>query len=167
MPVQCRKLVFRRKFRLDNRLSGFETPGDEVRQAVVGLRTENEINGFGPADDFRAFGLGHAAGDRHQHVGALVLPGFLEALDPAKFRIDFFGRMFADVAGIENHQVGLVGNRRFRIAHGLQRIAHALAVIDIHLAAIGFDVNRLLWGGHGPRASPFCRGREANARDPA
>ena len=53
--------------------------------------------------------------------------------------------MFADMAGVEDHQVGTVGNQRFRIAHGLQRIAHALAVIDIHLAAIGFNVNRL-WG---------------------
>ena len=113
-----------------------------------------------------AFGLGHAAGNRHQHLRAHVLLGLLEALHPAKFRIDLFGRMFADMAGIEDHQIGMVGNRRFRIAHGLQRIAHALAVVDIHLAAVGFDENGLLGGGHGPPASSFCRVREAHAQAP-
>ena len=146
------ELVFCRKFRFDNRVTGFEPPRDEVRQAVIGLRAKDEINGLRPADDFRP-----SAWATQPATATSISPpdsclGFLQSLHPAKFRIDFFRRMLADMAGVEDHQVGKIGNRRFRIAHGLQRVAHALAVIDIHLAAIGFNVNRLL----GQWSWPVC-----------
>jgi hypothetical protein len=64
------ELVFRRKFRFDDCVTGFETPGDEVRQAVIGLRAKDKINGLGPADDFGTFGLRHTARHRHQHLAA-------------------------------------------------------------------------------------------------
>ena len=64
------ELVFRRKFRFDNGVTGLEAPRDEIRQAVIGLRTKNQIDGFGAADDFGTLGLRYAARHRHQHLAA-------------------------------------------------------------------------------------------------
>ena len=63
-------------------------------------------------DDLRAFGLGDAAGDR-DHGLATLLAGVLA--QAANIRIDLLGRLFANVAGVEHHQIGgagVVGRRR-------------------------------------------------------
>ena len=37
---------------------------------MVGLRPDDQVDGRGPADDFLAFGLRHAAGDADHDVAA-------------------------------------------------------------------------------------------------
>src|SRR5690606_33438965 len=49
-------------------------------------------------------------------------------------------RLFADVTGVEDEEVGLLGRRRLDKAFARQRIRHTLGVVDVHLAAEGFDV---------------------------
>ena len=56
---------------------------------------------------------------------------------------DFLGRLLADMAGVEHNQPRLVDVSGFDIAARCQRIGHALGIIDIHLAAVGFDKNLL------------------------
>ena len=54
-----------------------------------------------------ALGLRDAAGDRDQHVAALRGGGFLELADAADLGIDLVDRLFADVAGVEDDEVGV------------------------------------------------------------
>ncbi len=51
-----------------------------------------------PLYDLLALGLGHAASDGNQHLGALLHPRPLHLPDLAQFGIDLFSRLFADVA---------------------------------------------------------------------
>ena len=46
------------------------------------------------------------------------------------------------MAGIEDDDIGGGGIGRLDKALGSQEIGHALAVVDVHLAAEGFDVQR-------------------------
>ena len=105
------------------------------RQAVIGLRAHDQIDERHPADDLVPFGLRHAARNPDLEVRA---PGF-ERFQPAQVRIQLFRRLFPDVAGVQQHHVRVVGTVGFHIPFGAHRLGHALAVIDVHLAAIGLD----------------------------
>jgi hypothetical protein len=95
--------------------------------------------------------LGDTAGDRHHRVAAVRLACFFGQAHAAELGIDLLGRLLADMAGVEDNQVGVV--------HGLgqletgrrKRFGHALGIVRIHLAAEGFDVE--LFGAH--RHLPF------------
>ena len=120
--------------------------GDEIGQVVIGLRADDDID-LGAMGDLLALGLRDAAGDGDHRIGAVgkarVLP------QPANVRIDLLGRLFADVAGVEDDQIGAVGVCGGGHALCRHQLGHALAVIDVHLAAEGFDVIGLGGGGHG------------------
>ena len=111
--------------------------GDQVGQAVIGLRTDDDIDARRAARDLRPFGLRDAARDRDRRTAAVL------ALQPADIRINLLGRLFADVAGVEDDEVGVGALSGGGIAPGLQHLGHALAVIDVHLAAEGFDAKGL------------------------
>ena len=64
------KLVFGRKFRVDD-AGPRPRLRHQLRQAVIVLRPDHQIDGFLPPQDFRPFGLRHAAGDGDHRV----LPG--------------------------------------------------------------------------------------------
>jgi hypothetical protein len=91
-------------------------------------------------------------GDGDDHAAALRAALLLKRAQPTQFRIDFFGRLLADMAGVEDHQIGAFGRRRRRVAKRRQDIHHAVGVIDVHLAAVCFDVELL---AH--RQQPACR----------
>ena len=44
------------------------------------------------------------------------------------------------MARVEDHQVGILGAGRLDKALDRQRVHHALGIVDVHLAAIGLDV---------------------------
>ena len=72
---------------------------------------------------------------------AAVARGFvLDDAQPAELGIDLLGGLFADVAGVEDHQVGVVDAGGLDKAFRRQRVHHALRIVDVHLAAIGLDV---------------------------
>jgi hypothetical protein len=106
---------------------------------VIGLRPDHHIDDRRTADHLLTFGLGHTAGDGDHQVPAFRIAPFLELSQPAKLRIDLLGGFFADVAGVDQDQIGGLDGIDRLIAVSAQRIAHALAVIDVHLAAIGLD----------------------------
>ena len=116
--------------------------GDQLWQAMIGLRADHQIYGGRAAQDFRAFGLRHAAGDDDLHGAASGRALFFDFAQTAEFGEHLLRRLLADVARVEDHHVGVVAVFRLRIAERREQFGHALAVIDIHLTAIGLDVKR-------------------------
>ena len=98
-----------------------------VGQAVVGLRADHQIDDRRAADDLLALGLRHAAGDADHHLAARRGALLLELADAAELGIDLFRRLLADMAGVEQDQVGLLDRVGRDIAVGGQRVGHALA----------------------------------------
>jgi hypothetical protein len=68
---------------------------------VIGLRAHDDID-LGPPRDLSPLGLRHAAGDGNHRILTVLA-------QPPDIRIDFVGRPFADVAGVEHHQIGGIG----------------------------------------------------------
>ena len=106
---------------------------------MIALRPDDEIDGGRAPNDLGALGLGDAANDGDERGaprgGALLF----QLAHAAKLGIDLLGRLLADVAGVEYDEVGVLDARRLRIALLRERLRHALAVIDVHLAAVGLD----------------------------
>ena len=70
----CRQnieLVLDRKFSVDDFLSTLRAD-DHLRQAVIILRTDHQVDSAGAANDFSAFRLRDAAGNREQHAAAIA-----------------------------------------------------------------------------------------------
>ena len=59
---------------------------------------------------------------------------------PAELRVDLLGGLFADVTGVEDHQIRVIDPRRLDEALAGQRVHHALRIVDVHLTAIGLDM---------------------------
>ena len=114
---------------------------NQTVEGVITLWTHHHIDHRRAADDFGAFGLSDAAGNGDQRFLAGAGALFLEAANPSQFGIDLLGGLFANVAGVEEDQIGLLHVWRFLIAGRRQRVCHPLGIIDVHLAAIGFDEN--------------------------
>ncbi len=83
-----------------------------------------------------AFLLGHAAAHAHQQLGLFLLD-FLGEDDVAHGAA--LG-VVADAAGVEEDEVGLLLFFFHRHAHAAQDAAQGLAVVGVHLAAVGDDV---------------------------
>ena len=104
-------------------------------QAVVGLRADDHAHRGRAFHDLLALGLRDAARDRdHRRLGLRLALG-----QAADVRIDLLRRLLADVAGVEHHQIGVLALGRRRNALRIEHLGHALAVIDVHLAAEALD----------------------------
>ena len=112
--------------------------GQQLGQAVQGLRAKHHIYIRCPLDDLGAFLAGHAAAHANQHA-----LGF-EVLHPAQVAEDFFLRLLAHRAGVEQNQIGLVHVLRGLITLGrAEHIGHLVRVVLVHLAAKCFDEDLL------------------------
>ena len=107
---------------------------------MIALRPDHEIDNLRALEDLASLGLRHAACHRDQGVEAACLPRLLHRAHAAKLGIDLLGRLLADVAGIENDEVGLGRIVGRRVAVIRQRLRHALGVVGVHLTAEGLDV---------------------------
>ena len=116
------------------------------RQPVIGLRPHDDIDIGRARRDLGALGLGDAAGDGEQHLAARALARPFQRAQAPELGIDLFRRLLADVAGVEDDQVGVLDLRGRAIAERRQDIRHAGGVVDVHLAAEGLDVE---FFGHG------------------
>ncbi len=109
-------------------------------EPVIGLGPEHDVDEGRAFEDFLALGLGDAASDRDQGLGGpLGGPAFLDPPQPAKLGIDLLRRLLADMAGVEDDQVGIVGPVRLGVTERRQDVCHARGVVDVHLAAVCFD----------------------------
>jgi hypothetical protein len=95
---------------------------NDLRQAVIGLRADDEIDHRRAADDLLALGLGNTAGDADHQVAAFGAALSRSLAQASELRIDLFGRLFADMAGVDQDQIGIVDRRRLDIA--VSRPAH-------------------------------------------
>ena len=129
--------------------------GEHVRQAVNGLRPENEVDERRTLGDAFAFLAGHAAADADDDLGSQGL----QLAPAAEQRKDLFLGLFAHRAGIEQQQVGLgrVLGRLIAARHA-QDVRHPGGVVLVHLAAEGFQVNAGHGGCYG-RNGLFVQGR--------
>ena len=115
---------------------------------MIALRTDDDVDRRLTAQDFRPFGLGDTAGDDQRRPPASLAPFFLELTQLAEFRIDFLGRPFADVAGVENDEIGILDPGRLAVSLLSRDVGHSLGVVDVHLASERLDER--------PRASVRC-----------
>ncbi len=133
---------------------------------MVALRADHEVDHCRAGDDLGPFGLGDAAGHGDLGVEPLGAALFLHDAHAAKLRIDLLRRLFANVAGVEDDEVGLGHVVRRRIAGGTERLRHALGIVGIHLAAEGLDMQLFGAWGHAcccGTTAPFVKGGEFQA----
>ncbi len=110
-------------------------------QAMIALRADDEIDGALALEHFFALRLGDAAGDDDFHLAPLRVAFAFGDRELAEFGIDFLGRLFTDMAGVEDDEIGVVFAVRFGVALAAEQVRHARRVIDIHLAAVGLHQN--------------------------
>src|SRR5262249_10473151 len=132
------ELVLDRKFSIDDALAG--RTGNEARQSMVALWPAHQVNRRCAADDLLPFSLRHAAGDRDQNLAALACRRLLDLADTAKLGIDLFHRFLANMAGIEDDEVGLLGDAGLDETFRRQYVRHTMRIVDVHLAAERLDV---------------------------
>jgi hypothetical protein len=129
-----------RELRLDHRTRRPCRACDHLRQPVIGLRPHHDIDERRAGDDLRPLGLRHAAGDGEDHTRSRLL----DRSQPAELGEHLLRRVLADMAGVEDHHVGVLRTVRGRVAERRQHVLHPGAVIDIHLTAPGDDVQPAL-----------------------
>src|SRR5215218_8638663 len=98
---------------------------------MISLWADNQVDHLRTTLGFRTFRLRNTARERHEGLGAVF------TAQTADFGISLLDRLFTDVAGVENDKVGILAVARSVHALGAQQLGHALAVIDVHLAAEG------------------------------
>ena len=133
------ELVLDRKFRLQRAAVAFRLR-QQLRQMMIALRADHDVDDGRAADDLLALGLRDAAGDRDVHLPPVARGLVLHHPQPAEFGIDLFRGLLADVTGVEDDEVGVFGARGLDKAFAGQRVHHALRIVDVHLAAIGLDM---------------------------
>ena len=132
----------------DRRHVGVDRPGaagrfgDHFGQAVIGLRADDDVDHRRASPGLGALGLGDAAGKRDQRLRPVL------AAQPADVGIGLFGGFLADMAGVEDDEVGVLAIGRRAHALGGQQLGHPVAVVDVHLATEAFDFEGL--GSHAP-----------------
>ena len=98
-------------------------PRDHFRQAMIGLRPHHHIHHrrAGEISSPSAWATQPATATS-MRPPLLALSSFHSA-DAAQFGIDFLRRLFADVAGVEDHHVGVLGRLGPGIPKGASRSA--------------------------------------------
>ena len=134
------ELALDRKLCVDDSTFRTRTPGQQLRQAMIGLRADNEIDERRTLHQELAFRLGHATGNGQDHVAVTAVASrFPQPSQAAQLRIDLLGRLLADMAGIEHHEIGIRRGLDHAVAVSRQGVRHTIGVVDVHLAAVGLD----------------------------
>jgi len=129
------ELVCRREFGLD-RTAFTAGAFQQLRQMMIALWPDHDVDHRRAAYDLLALGLRHAARDGDLHRAARARGFVLGDAQPAELGIDLFRGLLPNVAGIEDDEVGILRARRLHESFRRQRIHHALRIVDVHLAAI-------------------------------
>ena len=141
------ELRFFDEFKPHLRLAHLLRLSDHFRQRVITLWPHHHIDIRRAGGDFLALGLRHAACHRQQHAPPRFRKLGLMNAHPPQIGIHFLRCFFADMAGVKNHQIRIVRRVSRFIAKRLQHVAHPLRIVDVHLAAVGFNVE---FFGHCP-----------------
>ncbi len=108
---------------------------------MVVLRADDKIDSARATDDLLTLGLCHAAGDRNRHAAPVARGGFFHLANAADLGIDLLDRLFPDVTGVEDDEIGVLGTCGLGEPFGCQCVRHTMRIVDVHLAAKGLDVD--------------------------
>jgi hypothetical protein len=121
---------------VDLRLAQAAPFGDQLRQAMQGLRAEDDVDVGRARDDRRALLTGHATADADDQVGI----GQLQQAHPAEVVENAFLRLLAHRAGVEEDDVGVVGGVGLDDFFGCsEHVGHLVRIVLVHLAPEGAD----------------------------
>lgn len=118
LGIQALELIFSRELGFDHGASALASPSQQLRQPMVGLGPEDEVHRRRPLDDLFTFSLRHASCHGDQRLGTLPCPVLLHPPELAQLGIDLFRRLLANMAGVEDDEVGLFGMARLGMARG-------------------------------------------------
>ena len=135
---KARELVLGRKFSVHDAWADARL-AQELRQAMIALGPDDDIDRGLPAQDLRPLRLGDAAGDDQHRPAARPAAFLLELTQLAELGIDLVRRAFANMAGVENDELGVLDEGRLPVSRLCGEIAHALGVVDVHLASERLD----------------------------
>jgi hypothetical protein len=138
----------------DAAVAGFDLR-EQVRQLAVAGGAADERDPGGALEDFFAFLLGNAAEDADDFAGA---GGAAVESQAGEY---FLRSFFADAAGVVEDDVGGLWVVDGRVAASEKDASNFFGVVRVHLAAEGFDVERLA-SGNGRQ--PANNGRDASKR---
>ena len=88
----------------------------ELGQAMIALRTDHDIDRRLAAQDFRPLGLGDATGDDQRRPPPRPAAFVLEFAQLAELGIDLLRRPFADMAGVEDDEIGVLDRVSLAVA---------------------------------------------------
>ena len=127
-------------------------PGDAIgagldlhqhrRQVAVRSRPGDQRDVGRALEDLLALLLGDAAQNGE------ALPFLVQLLEVVQAMEDLLLGLIADRAGVVDDEVGVLFALHLRVALGDERPHDLLGVVEVHLAAEGLDVERLLLGTH-------------------
>ena len=103
---------------------------------MIALRADHNVDNRRALDDLAAFGLSDTAGYCDTHLAAIACGIILRDAQAAEFGVDFLRRLLADVTGVQNDEVSILGVGRLDESFRRQRVHHALCIVDIHLTAV-------------------------------
>ena len=103
---------------------------------VITLRTDHNVDHRRAANDLRTLGLCDTSGDDDLHVAPVPRRVGLCFAQPAELGIDFLRRLLANVAGVQDDEIGIGGAVRLDEILARKRVHHALCIVDIHLTAV-------------------------------
>ena len=161
------EFLFGGKIGFDHGAAGTGGLRDHFRQPVIGLRTQHNVHIRRARKDLRTFRLRHTASHSEDHLFPGCLTRQLQQPQAAEFGKHLFRRLVPDMAGVQDHHIGLIGCVDRRIPKRRQNILHPQAVIHVHLAAPGDHVQSLIhrlsmkrWlAGHHDRVSVCLENR--------
>ena len=106
MRRQHGELLVPRKFSFYDAFALVRDALNELGQTMIALRADDEIDRRLPRRDLRPLGLRNTARNRDHRVFAVLASRVFDVADAAQIRVNFFRRLLADVAGIEDHEIG-------------------------------------------------------------
>src|SRR5262245_15997123 len=110
---------------------------------MIALRADHQIDHTRTLEHLLPFGLRHATCHHDHGAEPAGTPRPLHRAYPAKLGIDLLSSLLADMAGVENYEIGLGWVVGRGIAVLGKRLRHALGIVGVHLAAEGLDVQLL------------------------
>ena len=148
---QPRKLALGREVSVDHARSNLRLP-QELRQAMIALRADDDVDRRLTAQDLGALGLGETAGHDQGRPPAGLSPFVFQFAELSEFGIDFLRGLFAYVAGVENDEVGVLDACGVRITLESGQVGHSLRIVDVHLATERLDQRPPDFASGDPRA---------------
>ena len=141
---QTVELALDRELGVDHRAGRPGAARQQLGQAMIGLRADDDIDEWRTLHQELALGLRHAARHGQHHLATSILaPCVAQPAQAPELGIHLLRRLLADVAGVQHDEVGVVGGGDRQIAVGSEGMRHTIGIVDVHLAAVGLDVEFL------------------------